>query len=139
MAVIPATTLIGPALPAIRTSGGYFALRDKYDTAWGDVIMAIMCPIGGRWGNRSFGSGVPSVLFSPSDAALPTMLNQYIKDALQKWVPSVRYLGSDVSVSGTSVSVNIKFILATDPVTPVSKLLKVSRKAAIQFLASRAS
>lgn len=139
MAAVPASTLIGPSLPAIRTSGGYFAPKDKYDTAWGDVILAIMCPIGGRWGNRRFGSSVPSLLFSPADAALAVMMNQYIKDTLSTWVPSVRYIGSDVNISGSTVSVNISFALASDPVQPVTKLFKVSRRAAVQFLASRVS
>lgn len=134
-----ASQVIGPALPAIRTSGGYFADRDQYDTAWGDVILAIMCPVGGRWGNRRFGSGVPSVLFDPSDVALAALLNQYVSDTLKKWVPTVRFLGTNVSITGSQVSLQISFSLASDPVQPVARLLKVNRRAAIQFLSSRSS
>lgn len=130
----PSTQPIGLALPAIRTQGGYFASRDAYDTAFGDVVLTIMCPIGGRWGNRQFGSASSSYLFDPADSALVSLLKEAISTAISTWCPHVNLLDTKVNVNGVTVQLFITFSLATDRTTPVTKLLTVSRRSAIQFL-----
>jgi phage baseplate assembly protein W len=134
-----AQDIVGPALPAVRLSGGYFADRDALDTAFGDLIIAIMCPVGGRFMRRGFGSNLEQLLFSPSDSALIAALQGAVQAAAQQWVPTMRIVEVLVRPRGGTVDMNIKFALASDTTTQRQKLLTVPRSQAIQFLSSRST
>lgn len=106
--------LRGLALPALRERGGYFASKGKYDVAWGDVMVAVFTPIGGRPMNRGFGSALSRVLFEPSDEQLQTRVNYIVSEAISKWCPHVRLLGVRTLAKKRQVDITIIFGLLSD-------------------------
>src|ERR1035437_9910144 len=131
-----AQEVVGPALPAVRLNGGYFADRDALDTAFGDLVLALMCPVGGRVMRRGFGSTIEQLLFSPNDAALFAALRNAIGAVATKWCPTIRIVNVALSSSGQNVSMNIQFALASDTTTTRQRLMVVPRRQAIQFLSA---
>ncbi len=83
------TMLKGLGLPALRGAGGYFAVKNRYDVAWSDLMIALFTPIGGRAFDRSFGSGLHHVLFSPVTVAVDQLANYTVKQAAALWCPHV--------------------------------------------------
>ncbi|RKX63113.1 MAG: hypothetical protein DRP42_08010 [Tenericutes bacterium] len=83
---------IGLALPAIRTAGGYFASKDRYETAWGDLLLAIFIPIRSRPMRRSIGSAAYTVLFEMQDAATAGLLQQAIITTAETQCPHLNIL-----------------------------------------------
>lgn len=81
--------LRGLALPALRTAGGYFASRDKYDVAFSDLLIVIMTPVGSRPMSRSFGSFLYRSLFDPATLSTSEAINQIIRSAVNRWAPHV--------------------------------------------------
>ncbi len=79
----------GLALPAVRTVGGYFASKNRYDTAWGDLLLAIFVPIGSRPGLRDFGSPLDMMLFEPNILQRQQMVQQVIRETAARWTPHV--------------------------------------------------
>jgi phage baseplate assembly protein W len=130
---------VGLALPAVRLSGGYFAARDALDTAFGDLIVALMCPVGGRFMRRLFGSGVDKYTFSPSDDVMASALRAEIFATAKSLVPTITILGVLVRSGATKVDISIRFSLASDTTTDRQKLLTMPRNQAIQFLSARSN
>jgi phage baseplate assembly protein W len=126
--------LNGFALPAIRSSGGYFTSRRDIDCAWGDLLIAIMTPIGGRFMNRSFGSGLSTVLFDPSDNVVIGMVSQYINDAAVKHCPYVKIRNIDVSLDKKKINVKVTFSLAG---VQADKLMTLDRSNTVNYLSMR--
>lgn len=106
--------LRGLALPALRRAGGYFASKGKYDVAWGDVMLAIFTPIGGRPMNRAFGSALHRVLFDPSDEQLQARVSYIVSEAIVTWCPHIQLLGVRVQASKGQVDLTIIFGLVSD-------------------------
>lgn len=127
-------TYSGLALPATRASGGYFATKKGVDVAWGDLLLAIMCPIGGRFYNRSFGSGVSSAAFGPNDALLAEEMNRYIRDAAVRYVPRVKIMRVDITADSKVLNVTIAFSYAG---TTMSRVTRIDRRSALQFISAR--
>lgn len=130
---------VGLALPAVRSAGGYFASKNAYDTAWGNLILAMMCPVGARFYQRSWGSGTAAVLFDPNDAVLRNELASAIREVAAKYVPSVRILEIVTTSSGTSLSVRVSFTLSTDlsAAAPATRYVQLDRSATIKYLSAR--
>ncbi len=89
MALSQVQQLRGLALPAIRTAGGYFATKGPNDMAWGALINAVFTPLGSRPFRRQFGSTLHEVVMEPNDATTQSLVEYVIKDAVQRWAPSV--------------------------------------------------
>jgi phage baseplate assembly protein W len=79
----------GLALPAIRTAGGYFASKNRYNTAIGDFLRTIFTPIGSVPGHRNFGCSLNRLLFEPGIAQKPALVRHVVEDARRKWTPHV--------------------------------------------------
>jgi len=79
----------GLALPAIRRAGGYFASKDRYETAIGDFLRTIFTPIGSVPGKRDFGCSLNRLLFEPGVAQRPALVRHVVEDARKKWTPHV--------------------------------------------------
>jgi len=77
------------ALPAARAGGAFFESRSPLDTAWGDVIQAVLTPIGRRPMARSFGSAIYELLFEPNGEENESLVEDAVADAVSRWVPSV--------------------------------------------------
>lgn len=106
--------LTGLALPAVRLAGGYFSPRDKYDVAWGDLLLAILTPIGGRPMNRSFGSALHLALEEPNDPAIAQRAEYAIRDAASRWVPHVIVYAIQILRKSRDLMISISFGLTED-------------------------
>jgi len=106
--------LRGLALPAIRGVGGYFASKTRYDVAWGDLILALFCPIGARPMRRTFGSAIHEVVFEPSTLALEQLINYVVREAASRWCPHVVINSVYVKLQDKDVAVGITFSLSGD-------------------------
>lgn len=136
---VKSVPLRGLALPALRIGGGYFAAKDKYDVAWGDLMVAIFTPIGGRPMNRQFGSALHTVLFEPGTASQEQIVTYVIRQAAARHCPhiiieSIRIARSDAA---TGLSLGVTFSLVEDKAftqertifldkTNITKLLQVA-------------
>lgn len=129
-------TLRGLALPALRSRGGYFASRSPHDVAFGDLLLALFCPIGGRWMNRLFGSGLLRLLFEPNFVELAATAEAVIQDTAQKWTPHVVVDRVDVSRDHRALFLRIAFHLTSDAAV-VSRLAEVPLGGSIQTLSAQ--
>jgi len=116
----------GLALPAYRTSGGYFASKDRYDVAWGDLLIALLTPIGSRFMSRQFGSGVSRILFDAAVDQNPQLVKFVVMEAAARYCPHVVILDVRVVVDGNFVSVGISFSLAEDAASQ-ERLVRLQR------------
>jgi len=79
----------GLALPALRRSGGYFASKNRYDTAIGDFLRTILTPIGSVPGKRDFGCSLNRLLYEPGIADKPALVRHVVEESRRKWTPHV--------------------------------------------------
>jgi phage baseplate assembly protein W len=107
--------LRGLALPLTKVGGGYFRTKDRYDVCWGDLILAVFCPIGGQPMNRSFGSLVPNAVFEQQIPLLQQRLRQYVTDAAMRWCPHVRIVDVKVQLAGTSSTRSVSLVISFTP------------------------
>lgn len=131
-----ARQLRGLALPAIRSAGGYFASKNRYDVAWGDLLRAIFTPIGSMPMNRTFGSGIWGILFEPNIEESAAEVNFIIRDAARIWVPHVLISSIDVRVENRSVKVFVQFGLTEDEAV-VERSVLLPRDDIIRILATQ--
>jgi phage baseplate assembly protein W len=125
----------GLALPAIRQRGGYFNTPSVHDTAFGDLLLALFTPIGGRAMQRGFGSGLHLILFEPNVSELHQEIFFIVKDTAQKWVPHVTIRGVEVSRKDRKVQIRVSFSLVDDGEI-TTRFLEVRRDQTIKVLAS---
>jgi len=126
--------IVGLALPALRSQGGYFASKNQYDTAWGDVLLAVLTPIGTRPGLRRFGSALHTVIFEPDILSQIPVVQQVVSDAVTEWCPHVQLMNVAVRSSDKALSVHISFRLKGDRFTQTG-VIEVHRNRVIKALA----
>ncbi len=126
----------GLALPAIRSVGGYFASKNRYDTAWGDLLLAIFVPIGSRPGNRAFGSALHRVLFEPDVMRKQQMVRHIINETADRWTPHVVIYGIKVQVLDRHLQLEISFGLKGEESTD-RRLIRLPRDRVIKALAAQ--
>lgn len=133
------TQAVGLALPAIRASGGYFTSKNPYDTAWGDLLIALLCPYGARPMRRRFGSQLSASMFGPNDSSTRAAIDQSIRATAAASVPSIRIIDVRVVSDATTVSIAVSFTLTNETLgTEVrERLLKLDRRNVVQFLSVR--
>jgi len=134
--------ITGLALPAVRVNGGYFTPRRTYDVAWGDLIMAAFCPVGGRLMRRTFGSGVSALLMEPLDNFMKAELAARVRDAVERQCPHIRILQVDVrsgqSATGQAlpktVDLTISFTIVNDQSHVETRIAKLDRSSILQVV-----
>jgi len=109
--------LRGLALPALRKSGGYFRAAGKYDVAWGDVLVAILTPIGSRPGRRSFGSGLHFSLLEPQLSSNEAVVEYAVQEAVARHAPHVYVEQVQVRTNARKIQLHITFGLVSDRLT----------------------
>jgi phage baseplate assembly protein W len=128
----------GLALPALRNQGGYFASKSPHDTAWGDLLLSLFTPIGGRCMKRGFGSGLYDILFEPNVAENQPVIDMMIRSAAERGAPQVVLDLVDIQVATYGPQIKIAFHLVTDDTT-VTKLVQLNREGVIRTLAARSA
>lgn len=127
--------LRGLALPALRGVGGYFVSKTRYDVAWGDLILAIFCPINGRPMRRIFGSSIHDVVFEPSTLALNQLISYVIRECASRWCPHVVINDVLVQPQGQDVKVGVVFSLSEDR-SVQDRTIFIRKSDVINFLAA---
>jgi phage baseplate assembly protein W len=131
-----ARSLRGLALPALRQSGGYFASKNRYDVAWGDLMRVIFTPIGSMPMNRAFGSGLWDVLFELNIEENRAEVEFQIRDAARIWTPHVLIRRVDVlSDERRNIQVKVTFGLREDQGV-VERLILLPRDNIIRLVAT---
>lgn len=128
--------LRGLALPAIRTVGGYFASKNRYDTAWGDLLLAIFVPIGRRPGNRGFGSALHRVLFEPDVLRKQQMVRHIISETAARWAPHVVIYEVKVQVLDRTLQLEVSFGLKGEKAVD-RRLIRLPRDRVIKALSAQ--
>jgi len=122
---------VGLALPASRIPGGYVRSKQPLDTAWGDLMQAVLTPIGARPMARAFGSPLRDYLFDPNDSRNQPLIEQAIRAAAATWTPHVVIFSVEVRVVPEGrVQVAIRFGLLGDS-EPAERMIEVNRKGEI--------
>ncbi len=132
--------LRGLGLPLTKVGGGRLRTKDRYDVCWGDLILAVFCPIGGRPMLRDFGSLVPNAVFELQSPLLPQRLRQYVMDAAARWCPHVRVINVTTQFEGAggpkNISVSINFTPADEP-TAQTRTVRLDRSDVLRALGAR--
>lgn len=102
---------VGLALPAFRTAGGYFASRNRYYTAWGDLLLLLFTPIGSRPGKRDFGCALDRLLFEPDVHTRVMTVRHVITAAMTRWTPHIVLRQLQVRKEGKILQLRISISL----------------------------
>lgn len=109
-----ATELRGLALPALKGSGGIFESKSAEDVAWGDLLLALFTPIGGRVMRRQAGSALYELLFEPVNPDDFTLVDYTIREAARRQLPHVNITNVEVRDIGRGIEIHVFFQLNND-------------------------
>ncbi len=126
----------GLALPAVRSTGGYFASKNRYDTAWGDLLLALFTPIGSRPGKRDFGSALDTILFEPDVLRKQQMVRHIIMEAAARWTPHIVIREIKVEVVDKALKLWVAFGLQGEQFTDRRQIL-LPRERVIKTLSAQ--
>lgn len=116
----------GLALPALRTAGGYFASKNRYDTAFGDILRTLLTPIGSVPGKRNFGSALHRLVMEPGMLQRKSYVNYVCSDALQKWCPHVVLYDLQIGALTSKRTIQIKVVYRlVDDSSPVTMMTEI--------------
>jgi len=125
------SALTGLAVPAVRVPGGVFAVRDRYDTAFGDVLLAVLTPTGTRPFDRSFGSRLNRCLFTTTLPADEGTISFIVEETVSRSCPNITvesarvvsypaqdmfYLSVDFSIAGDASPTSYGAYLASSDI-----------------------
>ena len=105
----------GLALPAIKGSGGYFESKGAGDVSWGDLMLALFTPLGGRIMRRSFGSSLYDLLFEPVVPGEFQIIGAAIRDVANRQLPHVSVTNVEIRAqsNGKAIEIKISFRVET--------------------------
>lgn len=128
--------LKGLALPALAIAGrSYFQTKVGVDVGFGDLILALFCPLGGWWMHRSRGSRLKRVLFEPNIDENLQLIQSIVEETAARTVPHVTILNVAAFRSGRSAKLEISFALTRDvQTTATSRLIEVTGDGQIKIL-----
>ena len=108
--------LRGLALPALKGTGGYFESKGAGDVSWGDLLLTLFTPIGGRVMRRGFGSSLYDLLFEPLIPGEFQLVGSTIRDIAARQLPHIQITRVDIRAlqSGIGMEIKITFRLQSD-------------------------
>ena len=100
--------------------------------------MTIFTPIGGRPMNRTFGSGLNSVLFEPNLADLTSTAEFIVRDAAAQWCPHI-IIDRVIAVRDKkAMQLKISFHLVDDDAVS-DRLIELNTDQIVRFLGLQAA
>jgi phage baseplate assembly protein W len=129
------TLQVGPTVPAVRTPGGYFASRDRYDAAFSRVLLAVFTPVGTRPGRRSFGSRLATLMYLPQTPETAALCREVVSDAVTRWAPGVIVRDVLVTQEDERLRFDLTFSVESDPSAPVARTAYLQRSSLLQIVA----
>jgi len=109
-----ATEMRGLALPATKGPGGYFESKTPADTAWGDLLLALMTPLGGRFMRRQLGSALYDQLFEPVVEGDFPLVDYTIRQASDRQLVNVRIARTAIKEIPRGMEIGVFFRLRSD-------------------------
>lgn len=106
--------LRGIGLPALRSSGGMFASKGRYDVAFSDLLHAMFTQIGTRPMKRSFGSAIFSSLFEPITVTLQRVLENSIRNSVAQSAPHIYVESIQLIARQREIAVGVRFGLVDE-------------------------
>lgn len=107
--LLAATEVRGLALPATKGPGGYFESKSPEDVAWGNLLLAILTPQGGRFMRRGLGSALYEQLYEPVVEGDFPLVDYTIREAVSRQLATVNITRTDVSARERGLSVHVFF------------------------------
>jgi phage baseplate assembly protein W len=107
--------LRGLALPAVHGPGGFFESKGEAAVAFGDLLIALFTPIGGRFMNRTFGSALHDLIFETIPEEDFAFVDATIKDAAVKNLPHITVTRTRIRglSNGKGIEIEIFFRIET--------------------------
>jgi phage baseplate assembly protein W len=105
----------GLALPAVKGPGGYFESKGAGDVSWGDLLLTLLTPLGGRVMRRGFGSSLYGLLFEPVVPGEFQLIGAAIRDIAARQLPHVTVTNVQVRAqdNGSAIEIKIFFRIET--------------------------
>lgn len=121
--------LRGLALPALKGTGGYFESKGEGDVSWGDLLLTLFTPIGGRVMRRGFGSSLYDLLFEPLIPGEFQIISAAIRDIARRQLPHIRVTRVEIKAlsGGDGMEIKIFFRLQTDRETEQSQTVLIPK------------
>lgn len=104
----------GLALPAIKGPGGYFESKSVGDVSWGDLLLTLLTPLGGRVMRRSFGSSLYDLLFEPLIPGEFSIISAAIRDIAARQLPHVSVTRVEIRELASGVGMEIKIFFRVE-------------------------
>lgn len=108
------TELRGLALPATKGPGGYFESKNPGDSAWGDLLLALLTPLGGRFMRRGLGSALYEQLFEPVIEGDFPLVDYTVRQASDRQLANVRIARTAIREVPRGMEISIFFRLRSD-------------------------
>jgi hypothetical protein len=127
--LLAATEVRGLALPATKGPGGYFESKTPQDVAWGNLLLALLTPQGGRFMRRGLGSALYEQLFEPVVEGDFPLVDYTIREAAARQLATVNITRTDISVrnSGRGLDVHVFFRLRSDLEVEESRTVQIPK------------
>lgn len=106
----------GLALPAVKGPGGYFESKGEGDVSWGDLMLTLFTPLGGRVMRRGFGSSLYDLLFEPLVPDEFQLVGAAIRDIAARQLPHVTVTKVEIRAQpqGDGMEIRIFFRVETN-------------------------
>jgi phage baseplate assembly protein W len=127
------TVYLGSPLPLTRTSRGYFAsTSDALQNEKSKFINLMLTMKGERVGNPEFGCDLPRLLFEQKTADTQELAQQYVLDAVNRWMPYLRLtqveiLNLDTFTDDNSILLYVQYTFANNPLAVQSVQLQIGQ------------
>lgn len=125
--LLSATDVRGLALPATKGPGGYFESKTSQDVAWGDVLLAIMTPLQGRFMRRSAGSALYEQLFEPVVEGDFPLIDYTIREAVTRQVSTVNVTRTEIREASRGLEIRVFFRQRSDLETEESRTAQIPK------------
>lgn len=129
------TPLRGLALPILRSGGGYFTPKNRFDVAWGDLLLTLFTPIGSRPMRRQFGCALTNILFEPNEPSVAALAESTIRQAAARFTPHLVIEDVRILFEQKVIRVGVVFSLVEDRTT-VERFVTVSKSDIINLVAA---
>jgi len=104
----------GLALPAVKGPGGYFESKSVGDVSWGDLLLTLFTPLGGRVMRRSFGSSLYDLLFEPLIPGEFQLIGSTIRDIAARQLPHVTVTRVEIRELSSGIGMEITVFFRVD-------------------------
>ena len=119
--------LRGLGLPALKQGQGYFSVKEKYDCAWSDLLMALFTAQGSRPARRNLGSTLRELLFAPIAEIDEQIVAYVVKETVERNCPHLQVQHTRLRPDEKGIYIEVAFSFRADTTAPVQKSVLVPK------------